>query len=78
MDAHPTLTPRGLSCATVSLSLHPQVSLSSRVACVGPNGAGKSTLIKVLTGETEATAGTVWKHPNLRIAYVAQVRACGV
>jgi elongation factor 3 len=49
-----------------------QVSLSSRVACVGPNGAGKSTLIKVLTGETEATAGTVWKHPNLRIAYVAQ------
>ncbi len=49
-----------------------QVSLSSRVACVGANGAGKSTLIKVLTGETEATAGTVWKHPNLRIAYVAQ------
>ena len=49
-----------------------QVSLSSRVACVGPNGAGKSTLIKVLTGETEATEGNVWKHPNLRIAYVAQ------
>jgi hypothetical protein len=50
----------------------PQVSLSSRVACIGANGAGKSTLIKVLTGETEATAGMVWKHPNLRIAYVAQ------
>ncbi len=49
-----------------------QVSLSSRVACVGANGAGKSTLIKVLTGETEPTTGTVWKHPNLRIAYVAQ------
>lgn len=46
--------------------------MSSRVACVGANGAGKSTLIKVLTGETEATEGTVWKHPNLRIAYVAQ------
>lgn len=27
---------------------------------------------QVLTGETEATEGTVWKHPNLRIAYVAQ------
>lgn len=26
----------------------------------------------MLTGETEATEGTVWKHPNLRIAYVAQ------
>lgn len=30
--------------------------------------------LQVLTGETEATEGTVWKHPNLRIAYVAQVR----
>mmetsp|Transcript_8676 Transcript_8676/g.14957 ORF Transcript_8676/g.14957 Transcript_8676/m.14957 type:complete len:1045 (+) Transcript_8676:228-3362(+) len=49
-----------------------QVSLSSRVACVGPNGAGKSTLIKVLTGEVEPTEGLVWKHPNLRVAYVAQ------
>eukprot|EP00475_Leptophrys_vorax_P006216 TRINITY_DN13820_c0_g1_i3.p1 TRINITY_DN13820_c0_g1~~TRINITY_DN13820_c0_g1_i3.p1 ORF type:complete len:982 (-),score=143.49 TRINITY_DN13820_c0_g1_i3:995-3877(-) len=49
-----------------------QGSLSSRVAVVGPNGAGKSTLIKLLTGELEATAGTVWKHPNMRVAYVAQ------
>jgi len=49
-----------------------QVSLSSRVACIGENGAGKSTLIKVLTGELEATEGLVWKHPSLRLAYVAQ------
>jgi len=49
-----------------------QCALSSRVGCIGPNGAGKSTLIKVLTGETNATSGDVWKHPNLRIAYVAQ------
>lgn len=49
-----------------------QCSLASRVAVIGPNGAGKSTLIKLLTGELEPTAGTVWKHPNLRIAYVAQ------
>lgn len=48
------------------------VTLNSRVGCVGPNGAGKSTLIKVLTGEYEPTTGTVWKHPNLRVAYVAQ------
>jgi len=49
-----------------------QVSLSSRVACIGENGAGKSTMIKLLVGEIEPQVGTVWKHPNARIAYVAQ------
>ncbi|TPX57134.1 hypothetical protein PhCBS80983_g04005 [Powellomyces hirtus] len=48
------------------------VSLSSRVAIIGPNGAGKSTMIKVLTGEAIPQEGQVWKHPNLRIGYVAQ------
>nr|CCA20609.1 translation elongation factor 3 (EF3) putative [Albugo laibachii Nc14] len=47
-------------------------ALSSRIAVLGPNGAGKSTLIKMLTGEVEPTSGTVWKHPSLRFAYVAQ------
>lgn len=49
-----------------------QVSMSSRVGCVGENGAGKSTMIKVLTGEVVPQTGDVWKHPNARIAYVAQ------
>lgn len=49
-----------------------QCSLNSRVACIGPNGAGKSTIVKLLTGETEPQEGVVWKHPNLRVAYVAQ------
>ncbi|PRW20411.1 elongation factor EF-3 isoform B [Chlorella sorokiniana] len=49
-----------------------RVSLGSRVAVLGANGAGKSTLIKLLTGETVPDDGTVWKHPNLRLAYVAQ------
>lgn len=48
------------------------ISLSSRIAVIGRNGAGKSTLIKVLTGEAIPQEGTVWKHPNLRIGYVAQ------
>lgn len=49
-----------------------RVTLGSRVAVLGANGAGKSTLIKMMTGETEADEGIVWKHPNLRIAFVAQ------
>jgi len=46
--------------------------LSSRIAIIGANGAGKSTLIKVLTGEMTPQVGDVWKHPTLRVAYVAQ------
>ena len=49
-----------------------QVSMASRVGCVGENGAGKSTMIKVLTGEVMPQTGEVWKHPNARVAYVAQ------
>jgi len=49
-----------------------QVSMASRVGCVGENGAGKSTMIKVLTGEVIPQTGEVWKHPNARVAYVAQ------
>ncbi|KAF9109536.1 hypothetical protein BGX27_007499 [Mortierella sp. AM989] len=49
-----------------------QLSLSSRVGVIGPNGAGKSTMIKLLTGESLPQEGTAWRHPNLRIGYVAQ------
>lgn len=51
-----------------------KVCLSSRIAVLGANGAGKSTLIKMLVQETEPDEGSgeVWKHMNLRIAYVAQ------
>ena len=49
-----------------------QCSLASRVAVVGVNGAGKSTLVKLMVGEIEPDQGTIERHPNLRIAYVAQ------
>ena len=29
-------------------------------------------MTKLLVGEIEPQAGTVWKHPNARIAYIAQ------
>merc|ERR1719191_409179 len=49
-----------------------QVSQVSRVAVIGPNGADKSTAIKLLTGELKPSEGTIWKHPAMRMAYVAQ------
>jgi elongation factor 3 len=49
-----------------------QVSLASRVAVCGVNGAGKSTLIKILVGELEPNTGIIERHPNVRVAYVAQ------
>jgi elongation factor 3 len=53
-----------------------QVSLTvcqaSRVAVVGANGAGKSTAIKLLIGELKPKTGSIWRHQNMRLAYVAQ------
>merc|ERR1719460_531660 len=53
-----------------------QVSMASRVAVIGVNGAGKSTMIKLLIGELEPNEheGTpkLDRHPNMRLAYVAQ------
>merc|ERR1712176_347422 len=48
------------------------VCMASRVAVVGANGAGKSTAIKLLIGELKPASGSIWKHQNMRLAYVAQ------
>ena len=61
----------GVSKPTVK-NIALSASLASRVAVIGPNGAGKSTIIKILTGELKQDEGTVWRHPNMRVAYVAQ------
>jgi len=56
-----------------------KISLTSRVGIVGANGAGKSTLLNLLCGELMPTPeaegakpGEVFKHRNLRLAYIAQ------
>merc|ERR1719238_865307 len=53
-----------------------QVSMASRVAVIGVNGAGKSTMIKMLIGELTPNEGQgkgdIVRHPNMRLAYVAQ------
>merc|ERR1711912_190894 len=48
------------------------MGMASRVAVVGANGAGKSTAIKLLIGELKPDLGSIWRHQNMRLAYVAQ------
>lgn len=56
-----------------------KLGLASRVGIVGANGAGKSTLLNLLCGELQPCSGPdgcnpgeVYKHRNLRLAYIAQ------
>merc|ERR1712051_607473 len=49
-----------------------KVSMASRVGVCGKNGEGKSTAIKLLTGENIPQEGIVYKHPGVRLGYLAQ------
>jgi ATP-binding cassette subfamily F protein 3 len=52
--------------------VHWQIADGDRVALVGRNGAGKTTLFRILTGETESDAGTVWIRRGAVIAAMEQ------
>jgi ATP-binding cassette subfamily F protein 3 len=43
-----------------------------RIAVVGVNGAGKSTFLKVITGQTPATAGTATLGAGVKVGYFSQ------
>lgn len=43
-----------------------------RIGLVGPNGTGKSTLLRVLLGELEPDAGSVFLRKDARIGYLEQ------
>ncbi|AZZ37430.1 glycosyl transferase family 1 [Bdellovibrio sp. qaytius] len=48
------------------------VKRMDRVAVVGVNGAGKSTLLKIITKQTEASAGTCSVGPSIQVGYFSQ------
>lgn len=60
------------------LDCNVKLSLNSRVAICGRNGCGKSTLMTLLCSEMSPTEGKdgsigeVWRHHNLRMAYMKQ------
>lgn len=52
----------------VSLNLNPK----ERYAITGANGTGKSTFLKVISGEEQATSGTVEAPNNAKIGFLKQ------
>jgi elongation factor 3 len=49
-----------------------RICLGSRIALEGPNGAGKSTIVSLLVGSLSPDSGAVFRHPNMRIAFMSQ------
>src|SRR6478752_5997701 len=72
----PLLTLEQISLAFGHLPLFNGANLriepGERVALIGRNGSGKSTLLKVVAGELEPDAGSIWRTPALRVARLAQ------
>ncbi len=49
-----------------------QIEKGQRLCLIGRNGAGKSSLLKVIGGDVELDAGSVWRKPGIRIARLEQ------
>ena len=52
----------------VSLTIHK----GERIGILGQNGAGKSTFMKVLTGQTHADSGELWRAEGIKVSYLEQ------
>jgi ABC transport system ATP-binding/permease protein len=72
----PLLTLQNVSLAFGHLPLFEdaglQIESGERIALIGRNGTGKSTLLRVLSGETPADAGAIWRTPGLKVSRLDQ------
>jgi len=59
---------------TIVNQLNYVVTARTRVGLVGPNGSGKTTILRLLTGELEATSGSIQRAHQLRVVYFSQMR----
>ena len=49
-----------------------QIDPGERIAILGRNGTGKSTLLKIVAGDLEPDAGTVWRGPGVKVSRLPQ------
>ncbi len=49
-----------------------QLEAGKIVSLIGPNGAGKTSLVKLVMGLQQPTQGSVWRQPDLVMAYLPQ------
>ena len=52
--------------------IHWQIQAGQKIGLVGPNGAGKSTLLRIIAQEIAPEAGSIYRHKDVRIGYLAQ------
>ena len=57
---------------SVFSGLNTTIKRLDKLAVVGVNGAGKSTLLKIITGQTDATTGSLHVGPSIKIGYFSQ------
>ncbi|MEQ8718364.1 MAG: ABC-F family ATP-binding cassette domain-containing protein [Acidimicrobiales bacterium] len=65
----------GYDDETILSGVDLHIERGEKLAFVGPNGAGKSTLVKLLTGELEASGGSIQHGANVDTAVFHQQQA---
>ena len=49
-----------------------QIEAGELYGLIGPNGAGKTTLFRILSGQEEATSGSISMPKHIEIGYLSQ------
>lgn len=60
------------SAAPVLEGVSWEIQAGHKIGLVGANGAGKSTLLQIVAGTLLPDQGTIYRHPEVRIGYLAQ------